>query len=947
MDKLVLIITEHRRFGWKINLYSAVDQFPDNIRILGIPNINEEIERGASGVEVALWKTISEISDVALLKAYVSVKDRPNIPQSTVDNLIRPRIEMQYPKILELARQTDIPLYIRESPTFRAIPDRNKLELLPEKSRCLFNFIKEKEGLRYFISLTNRDKEILLQEKPAVVLSNEPCVVILGNKIHEVENIDSKKLTPFFDKTHIYVPAESEKLYIEKFILKTIPKYDVRIEGIEMIRRYPDKKAILELGEDFNSRLMFSLFFLYGDRRLPYTHNPRKRRVVSLEEVDGKKNICWFDRDMEWEKRIRDRLLELDLEQQNESAFYLKQHGAEILQKRDLIGWMNRNIDKLEDYEIEQKTAVRYYQGNVKMESAVGEKIDWFELEIDVVFDKYRIPFSQFKKHILTGNSEYVLPDGRVFILPEEWFQHYHEFFLHTETSGRKIRVKKIHASFLTSSIHEFFDADSKAALEKFSRSLLERPAIPKHLDKILRPYQKEGFYWLEHLRKLHFGGCLADDMGLGKTLQTVALLVSVYTQPHNASLVVAPKSLLHNWQNELRKFAPRMKICIHAGSHRSKPKQIEELFNSYQVIITSYGIVRADVEYLSKYAFYYLILDESQYIKNSGSLIYQSIKKLYSTHKLSLTGTPIENSLVDLWAQFNFINPGLLGNLSAFKNNYIHKISKEKNNNRQETLQRLIHPFLLRRTKEEVTPELPPVSQEIVYCDMTEEQEKVYIAEKNNIRYTLLASREPVVKNSFVVLQSLSRLRLLSNHPAMTCPQYQGDSGKFDQIMLYFEDVKANGHKVLIFSSFVKSLSIIAKSFDKKGWKYAMLTGQTEKREDAIDYFNQNSDVNAFLISLQVGGVGLNLTEADYVFIVDPWWNPAVEMQAVGRAHRIGQDKKVMVYRFISSNSIEEKIISLQKEKSRLSEIFIASNNPTDHLSSSEIEEMFRYLLT
>ena len=940
-DKLILIITEHRQFGWKINLYSAIEQSSESVQILGLPNINEEIEKGASQVKIALWKAVNDISDEVLLKAYVRDRDKSKILQSTIDNLIRPRIEKQCSKILNLAQQTDIPIYFRETPSARVVYGHNKIELLPKKSRCLFHFIKDENGLRYFISLTNEDEEILLQEKPAIVLSNEPCVVLLGNKIHRVEDIDSKKLIPFFDKTHINVPISSEKMYIEKFVLKTIPKYDVQIEGIEMIQICPDKKAVLTLEEDFQSRLTLVLLFRYGDRSFVFTTNPRKQRVMSLEETNGQKNICWFARDLEWEKRLHNQLIELDLEVQNENYFYLKKN-PEVLQKFGLIDWINQHADKLNDFKIEQKTEHQYYQGKIKLESKVSEKIDWFEMEIEVVFDRFKIPFNLFKKHILTGNIEYVLPDGSIFILPEEWFHRYQGLFMHTENSGHKIRIRNVHAQFLSDSIGTFFVEDSQKSLEKFNQSSFERPAIPRNLRKILRPYQKEGFYWLEHLRKLHFGGCLADDMGLGKTLQTIALLESVYSQKLPASLVVVPKSLLHNWQNELKKFAPNLKIYIHAGTYRPKPEQIEELFSSYQVIITSYGMVRADVNYLSKYAFHYLILDESQYIKNPGSVIYQAVKKLYSTHKLVLTGTPIENSLIDLWAQFNFINPGLLGNLSAFRNNYIQKIHKEKNKETQEILQRLIRPFLLRRTKEEVTPELPLLSQEIVYCDMTEEQEKVYIAEKNSIRNRLLENRDLFVKNSFVALQSLSRLRLLSNHPMMTYPQYSGDSGKFDQVLLYFEGIKANGHKVLIFSSFVKSLKIIAKFFDEKEWKYALLTGKTENREKEIDYFNRDKDVNAFLISLKAGGTGLNLTEADYVFIIDPWWNPAAEMQAVSRAHRIGQNKKVMVYRFISSHSIEEKIISLQEEKSQLSQTFITSNNPLENLNGKEIEELF-----
>jgi len=940
-DKLVLIITEHLRFGWKINLYSAIELSSESVQILGLPNINEEIEKGASKAEIDLCKAVKDISDEVLLKAYVGNKDKSNIPQSTIDNLIRPRIEKQCPKIFDLALQTDIPIYFREMPNARVVYTHHKIDLLPEKSRCLFHFIKDKNGLRYFISLTNKDEEILLQEKPAIVLSNEPCIVLLGNKVHRVEDIDSKKLIPFFDKTHINVPLSSEKMYIEKFVLKTIPKYDVQIEGIEMIQTHPDKKAVLTLEEDFQSRLALSLVFRYGGRSFTFTANPRKQQVLSLEETDGQKNICWFDRDLALEKRLFNHLLELGLEVQNDIFFHLKRN-PEILQKFGLIDWINQNSDKLKDFEIEQKTEHRYYQGKIKLESKVSEKIDWFEMEIDVVFDQFRIPFSLFKKHILTGNIEYVLPDGSIFILPEVWFHRYHELFMHTENSGNKIHVRKIHAQFLAESIDTFFAEDSQTILKRFNQTPLENPPIPGNLKNILRPYQKEGFYWLEHLRKNHFGGCLADDMGLGKTLQTITLLESVYLQKLPASLVVAPKSLLHNWQNEIRKFAPRLKIYIYAGANRHRPEQIEELFDSYQVVITSYGMVRADIDYLSSYTFHYLILDESQYIKNPGSAIYQAVRKLHSTYKLALTGTPIENTLMDLWAQFNFINPGLLGNLSTFRNNYILQIHKEKNKKSQENLQRLIQPFILRRTKEEVTPELPQLSQEIVYCDMTEEQEKVYITEKNSIRNKLLENRDFFVRNSFVALQSLTRLRLLSNHPVMTYPQYSGDSGKFDQVLLYFEDIKANGHKVLIFSSFVKSLKIIAKYFDEKGWKYAMLTGKTEKREKEIDYFNQNKNVSAFLISLKAGGTGLNLTEADFVFIIDPWWNPAAEMQAVSRAHRIGQNKKVMVYRFISSHSIEEKIISLQEEKNRLSETFITSNNPLENLSSMEIEGLF-----
>ena len=941
-DQLILVVTEHRPFGWKVNLYSAVFQSNDSIRILGLPNTKEEIERGASDAKIALLKAAGETSDEALLKAYSKEKDKTKIVQSTIDNLIRPRIEKNSSKMLLFALQANIPIFLRDIHGSRIIFTSTRLKILPETSRCLFNFIKDEKGLRYFITLTNEDEEIALQQKPAIVLSDTPCVVLLGNEIHRVDNIDSKKLIPFFTKTHIQVPAQSEKIYIQKFILKIIPQYEVRIEGIEMEEKHPEKTALLTLEEDFYSRLVFSLHFQYGNQRLLPTTRERKRRVVMLEETNGTENIAWFDRDLEWEINLLNQLIEWGLTQEGENRFYLKQY-AETQQRFSLIGWMNANIDRLSDFHIEQKTGKTYYQGKISLESTVTEKIDWFDIEINVVFDNFKIPFIRFRKHILSGDPEYVLPDGNIFILPEEWFQNYHDLFLHSEDTEREIRVKKVHVKFLNEAIDSLFPEDRRKDLEKFVQEPVERPVLSEFLNRTLRPYQKEGFYWMEHLRKMKFGGCLADDMGLGKTIQTIALLESAYSQTQlPASLVVAPTSLLHNWQNELKKFAPDLKTFIYAGNKRQKSERISDFFDEYQVIITSYGIVRSDCDYLSEYSFYYLIVDESQFIKNPDSISYHAIMNLSADHKLALTGTPVENSLVDLWAQFNFINPDLLGNRSVFRDYYLNRIIRDKDKKVEENLLRMIQPFMLRRTKEEVTPELPPLTQEIVYCDMTEEQEDLYTSEKNAIRNKMMENKELFLKNNIIALQSLLRLRLLSIHPLLTYPEFTGDSGKFDQIFLYFESIKTAGHKALIFSSFVKSLNLLIKTFEERDWKYALLTGQTANREEEIARFNENPDINAFFISLKAGGTGLNLTAADYVFIVDPWWNPAAEMQALSRSHRIGQDKPVMVYRFISSDSVEEKIIDLQNRKILLSETFVASNNPLKQLNYGEIELLF-----
>ena len=962
-DQLVLVVTEHRQFGWKINLYSAVFQSDDSLRVLGLPSMRDEIERGASEVKLSLLKAANEISDEALLKTYTRDRDKTKIVQSTIDNLIRPRIEKNCLKILQLALQAKIPVFFREIAGSRIIFTSNRLEILQKQSRCLFNFIKNENGLRYFITLTNGEEEVELQQEPAIILSNEPCIVLLGKKIHRVDNIDSKKLMPFFTKTHIEVPVQSEKLYIQKFVLKTIPRYEVRLEGIEMEEKYPEKTAVLVLEEDFYSRLVFSLFFQYENQRLTPTIIERKRRVVMLEENNGTENITWFDRDFEWEKGRLDYLIELGLSQEGENRFFLNQN-SETLQRYNLIEWMNNNLENLKEFHIEQKAGKAYYKGEYNLQSNVLEKIDWFEIEINVVLKNFTIPFSRFRKHILNGNPEYVLPDGSIFILPEEWFLRYHDLFLHSENTTSEIRVKKVHAHFLKNAIDSFFPKERKDDLAKFMQKPVKQPIPSEFLDSILRPYQKEGFYWLEHLRKMNFGGCLADDMGLGKTIQTIAILESAYSQANiskekidskgqfslfkemestlPASLVVAPTSLLHNWQNELKKFAPGLKTYVYAGSKRRNSAYANELFDEYQVIISSYGIVRSDCEFISNYKFYYIILDESQFIKNPDSISYKAVKSLFSEHKLALTGTPIENSLTDIWAQFNFINPDMLGSLLSFRNNYINRIIRDKDKNTETALLRMIQPFMLRRTKEDVTPELPPLTQEVVYCDMTEEQEKIYLTEKNSIRNKMLENKEFFLKNNIIALQSLLRLRLLSNHPALADQDYSGDSGKFDQIILYFESVKSSGHKVLIFSSFVKHLNLLKRLFEEREWKYALLTGQTINREEEITRFNENPNINAFFISLKAGGTGLNLTSADYVFIIDPWWNPASEMQALSRSYRIGQDKPVMVYRFISSDSIEEKIIDLQNKKSQLSETFVTSNNPLKHLNYNEIEDLF-----
>jgi SNF2 family DNA or RNA helicase len=339
------------------------------------------------------------------------------------------------------------------------------------------------------------------------------------------------------------------------------------------------------------------------------------------------------------------------------------------------------------------------------------------------------------------------------------------------------------------------------------------------------------------------------------------------------------------------------------------------------------------------------VILDESQFIKNPTSKTYKAVMKLRAQHRLVLTGTPIENSLSDLWSQMNFLNRGILGNLAFFRNSFITPIEKYKNREQQEKLQLLIRPFILRRKKEEVAKDLPPLVEQVRVCEMSKEQSKKYEHEKSVIRNTILENieKEGMEKTGFVILQGLTRLRQLANHPSLMEKENEDSSGKFEEIFRMLENLVAENHKVLIFSSFVKHLELIRKKIEEENWKYSLLTGQTTKREEVIRSFQNDPENRIFLISLKAGGIGLNLTEADYVFIIDPWWNQAAENQAINRVHRIGQDKHVIVYRFITENSIEEKIRQMQEHKSLLADKFINSNNPFRKVTKEEIVALFK----
>ena len=491
--------------------------------------------------------------------------------------------------------------------------------------------------------------------------------------------------------------------------------------------------------------------------------------------------------------------------------------------------------------------------------------------------------------------------------------------------------------------------SSGKSELLKMMENLDDIPQIPppEHLHATLRNYQVAGVNWLHFMKDHGMGAILADDMGLGKTLQTLALLQKETENPEHTpgpSLIVMPTSLIHNWQNEARKFTPKLRVHIHAGVNRVKDVAA---FNSYSLILTTYGIVRQDIDLLKTFPFHYVILDESQMIKNPESKTAKAVRKLISRHRLSLTGTPIENTVMDLWSQMSFLNPGLLGNESFFKKFYVVPIEKGKDAKKSAKLRRIIYPFILRRRKQKVEKELPPRIEKLHFCEMTTVQKELYDETRSTYRNYLLEliNQGAWKKNKLNILTGLQKLRQIAIHPKMVEPDaYElKHSGKYKEVSRLLKSViSKNRSKVLIFSQFVKMLHILRDDLVEDGVKFCYLDGSTRDRQEQVRRFQTDKEIKIFLISLKAGGVGLNLTAADYVFILDPWWNPAVENQAIDRSHRIGQDRTVFYYKFITQDSIEEKILSLQRRKSQLSDdIITVEEDFYKSLEAGDLEDL------
>ncbi|MBN1340879.1 MAG: SNF2 helicase associated domain-containing protein [Bacteroidales bacterium] len=715
--------------------------------------------------------------------------------------------------------------------------------------------------------------------------------------------------------------------------------------SVEKIRLLPLKKQVY---------LSESNDFIVIRPQVVYDHDITCVLNDSSNILEMKDNTLFeFQRDIDFEKNFAGYLVSLHPEfqtQNNDNVLYLS--FGQLMEDN----WFFDFFDKLQKEDVgifglKDLKKFRYspYQANVNTGIKSGQ--DWFEVNIEVSFGDNIVSLKDLKRAIIKKQKYIQLSDGTVGILPEKWLAKLEQYFRNGEIKKDKLNISKLRYSIIDDL---FEDIDNEKILEEIARKRqelkeigrIESVAVPKAIRAKLRDYQKEGLNWLHFLDKLKWGGILADDMGLGKTLQVLTFIQKMKNAGAGPSLVVAPTTLLFNWENELRKFAPQLTALFYYGLQREKDTSY---FSGYDLVFTTYGLIVRDIELLQSFEFHYIILDESQAIKNPGSQRFKAVNLLKAFNKLALTGTPVENSTFDLYAQMTFLNPGFFGTLKSFRENYSNAIDKEGSVAVAAELQKMINPFILRRTKEQVARELPPKTEDIIYCEMDGEQRRIYDAYRNEYRDMLLKkiSQDGLAKSKMFVLEGLLKLRQICNSPALLNDDDidSGESVKIKELIRYISGKTAR-HKILVFSQFVSMLGLIREKLEANKIDYAYLDGQStaQQRKISVNNFQGNENLRVFLISLKAGGLGLNLTAADYVFLVDPWWNPAVEEQAIDRCYRIGQDKKVFAYRMICKNTIEEKIQSLQQKKRKIASdiIRVDEESIVSGLKLKDIKELF-----
>ncbi len=815
--------------------------------------------------------------------------------------------------------------------------DVDEIEFIEENPPLEFNVVEnENVGLNIldvsgkYMLYNGQDAIYILYKDKLYKCSNEfknnvyPLLKEFIQRKNNCIKIQKEEATNFCEYL-IPVVKESCKVNVDEEILKT---------------HKADKlgtKVYLDI--DDNSNIVAQVIFCYND----YEFNPFDKNIkvkCNRNNNEETKAMKLFQK-YEFVIDIKDNNLYLT----NEDKIY-----------RFLTEGINEFMEKFEVL-VTDKLKNKQIVGHKILNIGVRIKNDLIEVNLDDlgiseselkdIFKRYKLK----KKYYRLKNGTYLNLEGTSIDTLVSLNQNLG--ISEKELSNGNIKLQKHRAFYLENLLKQKedinFEEDNKfSEIVNGIKNIEEKKyEIPKTMVGILRPYQRIGFNWLKNLENYGFGGILADDMGLGKTIQIITLLLDEKLKNTNStSIVVCPSSLYINWQKEINRFAPEIKILVVSGIADVRKELIKNI-NKYDVILTSYDLLKRDIEYYKDINFKYAIADEAQYIKNNNTKNSKALKKINAKTRFALTGTPIENSLSELWSIFDFIMPGYLFSYNKFKEQYEQLIIKEGNKEVLDRLQKIVAPFVLRRIKKDVLKELPDKTETVMYSDMEDKQREIYNAFLAKSKLEMEEEFENVgfEKSKMKILSLITRLRQICCHPSLFMQGYESGSAKLEQCMQIIEDATSAGHKILLFSGFTSMFDIITPELEKRNINYLMLTGKTQvdTRIEMVEKFNKDENIKVFLISLKAGGTGLNLTGADMVIHYDPWWNLSAQNQATDRAYRIGQRNNVQVFKLITQNSIEEKILNLQNIKMELTDSVISAKETfISRMSKEEILDLF-----
>ena len=833
------------------------------------------------------------------------------------------------------------------------------LKLMPGKPFTTANLVKTgigsgrmKPGLQ--VALEKKHATItpvaLIEEWDIELTANEwssSLVALFNDKFYCWNSLeDLEAITAFIPERNRKISLSKWPEFLEREVLPFARKYKVDFDKSLMTELFNGEPEIKLQLQEKNEYLVFTPVFLYQGYEVKYTD----KETIFLPE-NGK--IKMIKRDLEKEREFVKKLGSLHSNFINtENSFNLVLKGTEVLRNN----WFFLFVDAMKEFQVpvigfEVLKNYRFNTAKPQTRIQISNGVDWFDAKVEIIFGDQKVSIEEIKRALNNKQQIVQLNDGTLGILPDEWLKKYSLLFRVGEGKTDQLRLSKYHLSVIDELYNNIDETEVMIKLEeKYERlrsfNRINEVDPPTQLAEILRPYQVAGYHWLNYLTEVGWGGILADDMGLGKTIQALSSLQRFRDNNESmTAIVVCPTTLMFNWENEIKKFTPKLTYRIHHGGERIRDKKI---FVDHDVIITTYGTLRSDIKFMLEINFDYIVLDESQAIKNPQSKVTKAACLLNAKNRLCMSGTPLQNNTFDIYAQMNFLNPGMLGSVEYFRNEFATPIDKFGEREHKEHLKKLLFPFILRRTKEQVAKDLPEKTETILFCEMEEEQRNIYDAYRNDYRDKILGviKEQGIQKSQLTILQGLMKLRQICDSPAIMneSEQMPNVSVKLDELSREITENIGN-HKALVFSQFLGMLGLIREKLTALGVKFEYFDGSTSAvdREKAIQSFQKNDEVRVFLISLKAGGVGLNLTAADYVYIVDPWWNPAVEQQAIDRTHRIGQTKNIFAYRMICKDTIEDKILQLQDKKRALAKDLVSDDDGfVKTLTREDVEYLF-----